>query len=124
MILRNPDLKKYLAVHLKNDLKDFLSASPEPTAIRINPLRTSFEDQINRLKSWKIDFSKIPFSDHGLIVNHDRMPLSQTLDFFRGFFHYQGISSQLRRLFLIRYREKPFLIWPLRRVPNPRRWRP
>jgi 16S rRNA (cytosine1407-C5)-methyltransferase len=94
-ILKNRELVGYLESLLKDEYNSFLASHAEPTAIRINKLKSSEKQFIKFLDSHQIKFKKIEFNPDGLILEEDPLPLSHTLPFFTGGFQYQGISSQL-----------------------------
>lgn len=93
--MNNSDLEIYLTKFLKRDLTAFLSSKPEPTAIRLNTLKTNLLQLQRRLQEWGVAFRKIPFSKNGFIIENDFIPLSHTLDFFLGRLQYQSAASQL-----------------------------
>ncbi len=97
---QNDDLASYLTHLLGKDLAAFLVARPEPRAIRVNTLKQSVKDFRQRMHAWQAPFTPIPFNEAGFILTEDSLPLSHTLDFFRGLFQYQGISSQIPPLIL------------------------
>jgi len=48
----------------------------------------------------KVEYSQLSFSPLGLTLEDDHVPLSHILEFFLGYFNYQGISSQIPALAL------------------------
>lgn len=98
--MKNIELQTYLEHFYKEDLSAFLQAKAEPKAIRINTLKSSPAQMAGRLKQWKVDFDFTPFHKNGIILHEDSLPLSHTLEFFKGFFQYQGLSSQIPALAL------------------------
>jgi 16S rRNA (cytosine1407-C5)-methyltransferase len=93
--VKNTELDIYLKNLLGQDYPAFISAPPEPTAIRTNTLKAS-TDQISQiLKKYQYRYQKIPFNPDGLTLTSDPVPLSHSLAFFEGLFQYQGVSSQL-----------------------------
>ncbi|MCK4753913.1 MAG: RsmB/NOP family class I SAM-dependent RNA methyltransferase [Calditrichia bacterium] len=98
--VKNSELENYLKTLLGKQYAAFLSAQPEPTAIRTNTLKASPEQICELLTNYQYEYDKIPFSPDGFILQSDRLPLSHSLAFFEGFFQYQGISSQLPPLVL------------------------
>jgi len=100
LLKQNKDLGAYLKSLLKDEYNSFLASHAEPTAIRINKLKSSEEQFIKFLDSHHIKFKKIGFNPDGLVLEEDHLPLSHTLPFFTGQFQYQGISSQLPVLLL------------------------
>jgi NOL1/NOP2/sun family putative RNA methylase len=94
-IKNNTQLHLYLHNLLGGDAGAFLNSPVEPSAIRVNTLKTNvdaFKKFLGRLKQ---SYRSIPFTETGLIIENDELPLSHTLAFFKGHFQYQGISSQL-----------------------------
>lgn len=91
----NNELENYLKELLKKDFEKYINASPEPTGIRINPLKTSLSSIQKKLKNWEQSYEKINFNEFGMILHNDKLPLSHTLDYFCGNIYYQGVSSQL-----------------------------
>lgn len=91
----NPDLEHYLQQLLGNEFNDFLEARPEPTAIRVNTLKTEISAVQEKLTDWGFSFSRHPANPSGLILQNEPLPLSHTLEHFLGEFYYQGIASQL-----------------------------
>ncbi len=96
----NKALKQYLKDLLGDQIANFWNAQPEPRAIRVNTIKTSVEYVQNRLQQWQIPFQTVPFNPQGFIIEDDHLPLSSTLDFFLGYFYYQGVSSQLPAIIL------------------------
>ena len=96
----NHELNTYLTDFLGSDMESFLSAKPESRAIRINTLRTNQIEMKERLNKLGVDFTELPFNPIGFRINNDPNPLSHTLEFFLGYFYYQGISSQIPALVL------------------------
>ncbi len=91
----NKFLKAYLKDLLGDQITRFWNARPEPRAIRVNTIKTTVAEVKKRLEQWNVPFRPVSFNPEGLIIEDDRLPLSQTLDFFLGKFYYQGVSSQL-----------------------------
>ncbi len=92
---KNTELSSYLNSLLGEEYQTFLASPTEPTAVRINKLKSSEEQFIGFLDSHGVKYWKIDFNPDGLILAEDVLPLSHTLPFFTGWFQYQGISSQL-----------------------------
>ncbi|MBN1915230.1 MAG: RsmB/NOP family class I SAM-dependent RNA methyltransferase [Parachlamydiales bacterium] len=66
--------------------------TPAPITIRVNPLKTSRENLLNRLKSWQgICCSESPLG----ITFSKRIPFSSLEEFKKGFFEVQDEGSQL-----------------------------
>ena len=99
-ILKNTELKNYLEKNLSSEYENFLNTPAEPTAIRINNLKTSDEQFKEFLDTHQVNYQEINFNPHGLILYNDEMPLSHSLAFFTGKFQYQGVSSQLPAILL------------------------
>lgn len=97
---KNSELHNYLKTFLKDDFDLYLKAAPEPTALRINNLKTNKQQFLNFLDLHQVKYKSIDFNPDGLILEEDTLPLSHTLHFFTGWFQYQGISSQLPVLLL------------------------
>ncbi len=95
MINLNPELEKYLQQLLGNELNDFLEARPEPTAIRVNTLKTDIPAVKEKLAAWEISFEDHPANPSGIILQNEPLPLSHTIEHFLGEFYFQGIASQL-----------------------------
>jgi 16S rRNA (cytosine1407-C5)-methyltransferase len=91
----NSELDTYLKSLLGQQYSAFLSAPPEPTAIRTNILKTSTDNICKLLDRLQYTYDKIPFNPDGLALRSDPLPLSHSLAFFEGLFQYQGVSSQL-----------------------------
>lgn len=91
----NKELEKYLKILFKEEYLNFLNTSPEPTAIRVNSIKSNFKDFIQKLDGWKQKHGLLKFQPTTLILDKDEIPLSHTLEYFCGNFFYQGISSQL-----------------------------
>ena len=98
--LKNLELDEYLKSLLGEQYTAFLSAQPEPTAIRTNSLKTSSMKIRELLTKFRYDYEPISFNPDGFILKSDHLPLSHSLAFFEGLFQYQGISSQLPPLVL------------------------
>lgn len=96
----NLELNTYLSHFFGDEAESFFSAEPENRAIRINSLKTNIDEMRDRLNQLKVDFTNLSFNPLGFILNHDHIPLSHTLEFFQGYFQYQGISSQIPALVL------------------------
>jgi len=91
----NPELVCYLEDLLGSDYTAFSNAAAPLPAIRMNELKTdqsAFERILARLQQ---EYQHVPFNRCGYILARDNLPLSHTLYFFLGYFHYQGVSSQL-----------------------------
>jgi 16S rRNA (cytosine1407-C5)-methyltransferase len=92
---QNSQLHHYLQNLLGAELKAFMETPPPVPAIRHNELKTdreSFEKFLNRVGQ---QYDRIQFTTSGYILGEDHLPLSHTLNFFLGYFQYQGQSSQL-----------------------------
>jgi 16S rRNA (cytosine1407-C5)-methyltransferase len=98
--VKNPELENYLKSLLGEQYTAFLSAQPEPTAIRTNTLKASPEQIRELLTNYQYKYDKISFNPDGFILKSDQLPLSHSLAFFEGLFQYQGVSSQLPALVL------------------------
>ena len=96
----NIELNTYLIHFFGDEVECFFSADPENRAIRINSLKTNINEMMERLNQLKVDFTNLSFNPLGFILHHDHIPLSHTLEFFQGYFQYQGISSQIPALVL------------------------
>ena len=96
----NRELNTYLTNFFHNEVESFLSALPESRAIRINNLKTNKTEMVERLNQLKVDYTELSFNPFGFILNDDHIPLSHSLEFFQGYFQYQGISSQIPALVL------------------------
>ena len=99
-IEKNPALQDYLQKFLQEELPVFLSAKPEPRAIRANTLKRSATYIRKRLQELGVPFESVPFNPNGFTLLEDSLPLSHTLDFFCGYFQYQGLASQIPPLVL------------------------
>jgi 16S rRNA (cytosine1407-C5)-methyltransferase len=95
MKITNPELAYYLNTLLKDQYPAFLSAQPEPSAIRVNTLKSDLKLLKRKLKNWQVKYKPHPINPNGLIIENDFLPLSHSLAFFKGEFNYQGIASQL-----------------------------
>lgn len=93
--VKNTELNIYLKSLLGHNYSAFLSAPPEPTAIRTNTLKTTPDQIIDILENYRYNYKKISFNSEGFILKSDPLPLSHSLPFFEGLFQYQGVSSQL-----------------------------
>ncbi len=91
----NLELAHYLISILKDQYHSFLSSEAEPTAIRVNTLKSNLASVKEKLVNWRVPFRSHPINQHGLIIENDFLPLSHTLAFFKGEFLYQGLASQL-----------------------------
>ncbi len=98
--MKNPELDNWLSEFFGSKKELFLNAVPEPTAVRVNTLRSSAADLQNRLNQFGVSYKSIAFNPNGFIIPRDTLPLSHTLDFFCGKIQYQGIASQLPALVL------------------------
>ena len=96
----NAELTRYLKNFLKDKYKSFIDAGCETKAIRLNSLKTKSQYFKDWLKAKTIAFEEIPFNINGFKIPDDSLPLSHTLNFFKGYFQYQGISSQIPALVL------------------------
>ena len=97
---KNKELKSYLESFLKDDFEKYLNSPTEPTALRINKLKTDKQQFLKFLDRHQVKYNNIDFNPDGFILEDDALPLSHTLIFFTGWFQYQGISSQLPVLLL------------------------
>ena len=97
---QNPALHDYLDGLLGADKEAFLQASAEPRAIRINTLKMDADDFKERLIKRRVEYRVLPFNPVGLEIVNDHIPLSHTIDFFLGYFYYQGVASQIPALVL------------------------
>jgi len=92
---KNPELEKYLKYLLVDDYERFITAGPEPTAIRLNELKTSnqiLEDFLDRIG---VNYTQIQFNKYGYLIESENIQISHTLKYFCGNIYYQGVSSQL-----------------------------
>ena len=96
----NIELYHYLREFYGDNLSSFLSARPEPTAVRVNTLKYNAHKFRSDLNKYGFQYRKIPFNTNGFIIENDDFKLSHTLGFFKGHFQYQGISSQIPVLVL------------------------
>jgi len=92
--LTNVEITTYLKNLLGDEYEPFINSQPEPTAIRINTIKTSPSEFKKKLAIYHIKYKNIPFCLDGVVLDDDKLPLSHTLSFFTGEFQYQGISSQ------------------------------
>lgn len=99
-LLHNPELDNFLGALFGNQKERFLSANPEPAAVRINTLRTTAAQFDKRLQELGQAVQGSAVSNLTRIIEPDPLPLSHTLDFFLGRFQYQGLSSQIPALVL------------------------
>lgn len=97
---QNKEFHDYLDGLLGADKEAFLQASAGPRAIRINTLRMNADDFKKRLIKLRVEYRDLPFTPLGLEIVNDHIPLSHTIDFFLGYFHYQGVASQIPALVL------------------------
>lgn len=95
MTALNPELEKYLRQLLGNKLNDFLEALPEPSAIRVNTLKSEVAAVKEKLAAWGISFEDHPANPSGIILQDEPIALSHTLEHFLGEFYLQGVASQL-----------------------------
>lgn len=93
--MKNIELDNWLNHFFGSKKELFLNAAPEPTAVRVNTLRSSAAEFQTRLKQLNVRFKALPFNPDGFIIPEDVLPLSHTLDFFCGKIQYQGVASQL-----------------------------
>jgi NOL1/NOP2/sun family putative RNA methylase len=63
-------------------------------SIRVNTLKKSEQEIVNRLKKKKIKLNKIPFLDHGYWAEAE-FSLSSTPEYLQGYFYIQEAASQL-----------------------------
>ncbi len=96
----NLELNTYLSHFLGDEVESFFSAEPEKRAVRINTIKTTQAEMLERFNQLKVDFTELSFNPLGFLLNEDLIPLSHTLDFFQGYFQYQGVSSQIPALVL------------------------
>jgi len=94
------ELSSSLRNLLAEDWDAFLAAQAEPACVAVNRGKSTTEQLREKLQHWNVAFQPHPVSTDGFILDHDVLPLSHTLSFFRGEFRYQGISSQLPALAL------------------------
>jgi 16S rRNA (cytosine1407-C5)-methyltransferase len=92
---KNNELEIYLKNLFKKEYNEFINSSPEPVSIRINTLKTTVKDFLLKLESWNQQYENLIFQPAGFTLRKDSLPLSHTLDYFRGSFFYQGASSQI-----------------------------
>jgi len=98
--MKNIELTSYLKNFLKDNYNSFINAECEPKSIRANSLKSNPKYLKERLIKQQISFEEIPFNKNGFKILEDSLPLSHMLDFFKGYFQYQGISSQIPALVL------------------------
>jgi 16S rRNA (cytosine1407-C5)-methyltransferase len=97
---KNDALNAYLQSLLGKDFSAYLEAPGEPSAIRINTLKSTNKQFLAFLDKNRVEYKKIPFNKDGYILKSDDLPLSHSLAFFEGAFQYQGLSSQLPAIVL------------------------
>jgi NOL1/NOP2/sun family putative RNA methylase len=95
MILRNSELAEYLENLLGVDLKNFLEADPELKSIRINTLKIKNLTESGILHRIEKSLKPLSFSNAGYSLLNEIKSLSQSIDFFKGYFAFQGASSQI-----------------------------
>ena len=93
--VKNTELNIYLKSLLGQNYSAFLSAPPEPSAIRTNTLKAKPDQIRDLLETYRYSYKNISFNAEGFILKSDPIPLSHSLPFFEGLFQYQGVSSQL-----------------------------
>ncbi|HNT64947.1 MAG TPA: RsmB/NOP family class I SAM-dependent RNA methyltransferase [bacterium] len=98
MLIPNSELERYLTELIGRDALSQIGE--EPTAIRINTLKTDRQSVCRQLREFGMTFQHHPFNPDGLILDDDFVPLSHTLLYFTGAIHYQGVSSQIPVLVL------------------------
>ncbi len=98
--MENCELREYLKSFLGPDFQSFLQAGPEPRAIRVNTLKMDADKFRVRWKQLGPALDRISFNPHGFILKEEEVRLSHSLDFFLGYFQYQGLSSQIPPLVL------------------------
>ncbi len=89
------EIKTALESVLKDDLSRFVNSPEEPAAIRVNSLKLTVNDFLEKMKKWDCGFSPHPYNPTGLILHDDISRLTHTLSYYCGEFHGQGISSQI-----------------------------
>ena len=94
-MIDNIQLYSYLEKLLGDRMRFFLESPPEFRSIRVNALKTSLGIFEKWSRQHNLELLKIPFTPMGYKINNDFIPLSHTLPFFKGYFQYQGISSQI-----------------------------
>ncbi len=95
MIETSFEISKYLQNLLGKSFEQFISAKPEPTAIRVNPLKSTKAEVYRQLDLWGVKYAPHPVNPNGLILTEDNVPVSHTLLFFTGAITFQGAASQL-----------------------------
>lgn len=90
----NKELSNYFAQLLGEELNDFLVAVPQDRAIRINTLKTNKKALLKSLNN-KAELTALKYSPLGYKIENEKYPLSQTMEFFKGHFAFQGASSQI-----------------------------
>jgi len=95
----NSELTEYLTQLLGNELNDFLEAVPQDRSIRLNNLKNDTQLIYSSL-SENATLDKLPFSPKGYKIIDEKSSLSHSLEFFRGYFAFQGASSQIPPLVL------------------------
>lgn len=100
MILKNNELQEYLKKLMGNDLSSFLEAPAEARSIRLNTLKVSSVEQSDFLNKNRKKLKKNDLSDSSFNILDESIPFSLSLDYFKGFFSFQGSSSQIPPLVL------------------------
>ncbi|HUV35057.1 MAG TPA: RsmB/NOP family class I SAM-dependent RNA methyltransferase [Candidatus Desulfaltia sp.] len=66
-----------------------------PQAIRVNPLRAEGGEVVEALTDNGVALKKIPYLDHGYVVEHTEFSLGATLEYLLGLYSLQEAASQL-----------------------------
>ncbi|NOZ61336.1 MAG: RsmB/NOP family class I SAM-dependent RNA methyltransferase [Calditrichaeota bacterium] len=89
------DITNYLQNLLGDSYESFIQAKSEPTAMRVNELKSNKKEVCEQLDRWGVNYSPHPVNPNGLILLEDKIHVSHTLLYFTGAVAYQGVASQL-----------------------------
>lgn len=90
-------IERYLKLFGKEETQKLLEANEKTLkkAIRINTLKISVNDCLNRLKEKGFVFSNVPWCDYGFIVEKSPFSIGATTEFLLGYYYVQDSTSMV-----------------------------
>ncbi|MHA1238833.1 MAG: NOL1/NOP2/sun family putative RNA methylase [Candidatus Odinarchaeia archaeon] len=95
-------VKRYLELFGEKEALELIEANenPVPRSIRVNTLKITVEDLINRLESKGFRFKPIPWIKEGLWVKESPFTLGSTSEYLLGYYFIQTAASMIPPLIL------------------------
>lgn len=88
-------IERYLSLWGEEQTLRFIAACDEPlkTAIRVNTLKVSLEETLDRLRGKGVELTKIPWLEEGFYADFHGFSPGALLEYMLGFYYVQGVPS-------------------------------